>query len=158
MTLISNITSESGSLICPGVIQLTCIAQLTNQATLRWFLNSDHQQEQVHYSAVSYSTDIFPKTISEIPQILILSANLSVADRQANFLSTLTTDVLWFNYMNVRNISCGSFVQSASFETNFYTKGKHICIITHKCHNTHTCLISSPTQLLSLHLLTFYCW
>ena len=134
VTLTSNITSESGSPICPGIIQLTCMAQLINITNLRWFLNTDHQQELqlASYSAKSHSTDAFPLTITRdsMPQVVILSANLSVSDREANFLSTLTTEVSWFNHMNITSISCGSFVQSASFETNFYIKGKHI-YITH---------------------------
>lgn len=130
VTLISNITSESGSFICPGIIQFTCMAQLMNITTLRWFINSDQQQEQISYS-VLHSNSTFPITISEVPQIMILSADLSIADREANFLSTLTTDILWFNHMNTRSISCGTHEQYASFATNFHIKGKDNTILHH---------------------------
>ena len=124
VTLTSNITSEGGSLVCPGIIQLTCMAQLINVTSFRWFLNRGHQQELlVSYSAISHSTDAFPLTVKEMPKVVILSASLSVTDRETNFLSTLTTNISWFNHMNIRSIRCGSYEQSASLETNYFIKG-----------------------------------
>ena len=155
VTLTSNITSsESGSPICPGIIQLTCMARLTNVTSLRWFLNSDHRQEQVSYSVTSHSTDTFPLRIREIPQIVILSANLSVVNREINVSSTLTIDVSWFNYTNIRSISCGSFEQSASLETNYFIKG--IVCSCSSINSSTTFYVFSTTPSSCVNLL--HCW
>lgn len=112
VTLTSNITDESGRLICPGGVKLTCDALLMDQTTLRWFVNN--KQRTIASHTYTGSTDGFPLTILDIPKIMILDASLNITTMRVAFISILETSSSWFVDMDITSVECGTYEETKS--------------------------------------------